>query len=185
MSLARSFAMPALLALSLLLVPEVLYGQGPVDRSRTSTTHHQFIRPQWLPPQAPTEKDPAVAGVLSLLFPFGVGSFYAENPGHGQRHFFIAVASMVGALAAFGSSNIFDEVAVVDPDGGFRKETIGCDAGCTVGTIFALTFGVNWLWGAATAVADARQFNDLRARVGLRLLSPRDGRIGVGARVRF
>src|SRR5574341_319106 len=88
-------------------------------------------------------KSPPVAGTLSFLVPFGTGSFYAGNMGHGVRHLAIGA----GALLAAGIAN--HRLSRNDAEVGSALVFMGAGA----------TFLINWIWGTAAAVDDARTFN--------------------------
>lgn len=95
-------------------------------------------------PQAAARKSPVLAGALSFLVPFGTGSFYAGNSGHGVRHLVIGGVALSGMVAS----------AVSMPD--------LCDAACTEFGVFMVSFGVlflNELVGTVVAVIDANHFN--------------------------
>lgn len=97
-----------------------------------------FTRPP-LPRVAEGEKDPMIAGVLSLILP-GAGSFYAGNSPHGIRHLAIEVASYA---VLFGACNPGSTVN-------------GC--GAALGLSYVALLG-NTCWAIVTAVGDARKAN--------------------------
>ncbi len=94
--------------------------------------------------QAAARKSPVLAGALSFLVPFGTGSFYAGNSGHGVRHLVIGGVALSGMVVS----------AVSMPD--------LCDAACTEFGVFMVSFGVfflNQVVGTIVAVIDANHFN--------------------------
>ena len=92
--------------------------------------------------QVADRKEPALAGALSFLVPFGTGSFYAGNSKHGLVHL------TVGAVAAA----VFSASFCVNycPSG----EGQGPWAG-----IALVAFSINWVAGTVVAVSDAKAFN--------------------------
>jgi hypothetical protein len=103
-----------------------------------ATTHGYFG------PQAAARKSPVLAGALSFLVPFGTGSFYAGNSGHGVRHLVIGGVALSGMVV----------IGNLIPD--------GCDAACTEFDAFFVAFGVlflNQVVGTVVAVIDANHFN--------------------------
>jgi hypothetical protein len=105
-------------------------------------------------PQAQERKCPAVAGLLSFVVPFGTGSFYAGNKGHGNRHLGIAVGTLAVSVIAAASA----------PD--------SCDAACGefgVAVLGLTAFMLNWAVGTVVAVIDAGQTNRSLQASALRL----------------
>ena len=98
-----------------------------------------------------SRKDPAVAGILSLLIP-GVGSYYAGNNTHGTVHLGIHVLSYALIVGS-----------AVDCLESFSSDCSGQATGVTVGYLALLTNGV---WSIFTAVHDARATNAKGATPG-------------------
>lgn len=94
----------------------------------------------------PGGRDSGVAALLSLAVP-GLGSFYAGNSGHGLRHAAIAGSSVAFTFAGLSSC----ELGIL---GGPSEAE-----GCVVAGLSALVFVGNWIWGAATAASDAKEYN--------------------------
>ncbi|PYP13418.1 MAG: hypothetical protein DMD54_16850 [Gemmatimonadetes bacterium] len=103
--------------------------------------------------EAPSRRDPAVAGILSFLIPLGTGSFYAGNVPHGLIHLTVGV----GAALLFLSSFCVDECS----NDGETKAAVG----------FAV-FVVNWVAGTVVAVGDAKSFNRRQGSAGAKLTAP-------------
>ena len=98
---------------------------------------------------SPSRRDPAVAGILSFLIPFGTGSFYAGNAKRGVIH----LAVGVGSALLFMGNFCVDE----------------CSGGSGADTRAAIGFGafvVNWVTGTIGAVSDAKSFNRRHATAG-------------------
>jgi hypothetical protein len=96
--------------------------------------------PVGLGTQAPRRKEPVLAGALSFLIPFGAGSFYANNVGHGVLHL-----TLGGAAATLFFANL-----CVD----------SCSSGQETGMgIGFVAFAINWIAGTVVAVVDANTFN--------------------------
>jgi len=89
-----------------------------------------------LPRVADGEKDPLIAGLLSLILP-GAGSFYAGNTPHGVRHVVIEVASYA---VLFGACN--------------PGSTSTNNCGAALGLSYVALLG-NTAWAIVTAVNDA------------------------------
>ncbi len=85
------------------------------------------------------EKSPLLAGVLSWIIP-GVGSFYAENSGHGIRH--LAIQGVGVGLLIWG--------AVETDDINDIHAAVG------VGLVVVV---VNGIWSIVVAVTDANAYN--------------------------
>ncbi len=98
--------------------------------------------------QQPGEKSPWLAGILSFFLPYGTGSFYAGNNGHGIRHLVIGGATAVGMGASLLEACI-DGFSVCDTDG----------TAYAIAGVFALGYLANWVWGTITAVSDANAYN--------------------------
>jgi hypothetical protein len=103
--------------------------------------------------EAPSRRDPAVAGILSFLIPLGTGSFYAGNVPHGVIHLTLGLASAV----VFVNNFCVDE----------------CSSGTNTkaGVAFAV-FVVNWVAGTVVAVGDAKSFNRRQGSAGAKLTAP-------------
>ncbi len=90
-------------------------------------------------------RSPQLAGVLSFVFPFGTGSFYAGHVGHGVRHLLITtVASSVLLVSAVHDLTLWGA-----GDGrvnGWERAAL-------------LALLANWIWGTETAVNDALAYN--------------------------
>ncbi len=144
-----------------------------------------FTGPQWsdglFPPQNAAGKSPVLAGALSFLIPFGTGSFYAGNSGHGVRHLVIGGVALAGMVVS-GVSAPSD-----------------CDAACTEYGTFLISFGVlfvNGVVGSVVAIIDATHFDRDVGPVGVSVspgltvlargepghknsIAPRSGQVGV------
>ena len=94
-----------------------------------------------------SRREPALAGTLSFLIPFGTGSFYAGNAKHGLIHLSIGV----GAAVLLVTNLCFDECY----NGEETKESVGF-----------LVFVANWVTGTIVAVGDAKAFNRRHATAG-------------------
>ena len=101
--------------------------------------------------EAPSRREPALAGALSFLIPFGTGSFYAGNVPHGVIHLTVGV----GAALLFLSNFCVDECS----NDGETKAAVG----------FAVFVG-NWVAGTIVAVGDAKAFNRRHATAGAMVL---------------
>ncbi len=86
------------------------------------------------------EKSPLLAGVLSWIIP-GVGSFYAENSGHGIRH--LAIQGVGFGLLIWGA---------------VETEDINVDVHAALWVGLGVVV-VNGLWSIVTAVTDANAYN--------------------------
>lgn len=107
------------------------------------------------------EKSPALAGILSFFIPYGTGSFYAGDNQHGVRHLVIGGVTLVGLGIGFvAACDAPGNVVVCDED----------DPAFVIGSIFALGWAVNWIWGTIVAVNDAHRYN--RGVRGAALLLP-------------
>jgi hypothetical protein len=107
--------------------------------------------------QQPGEKSTWLAGILSFFIPFGTGSFYAGNSGHGIRHLVIGLA--------------------IACEGGWSEGYCDEDsAGWYIAGGFALVYLGNWVWGTIVAVNDASAYNRRLAETGfapeLKILAP-------------
>ena len=107
-----------------------------------------FTAPLGFQAEAPSRRDPAVAGVLSFLIPFGTGSFYAGNVPHGVIHLTLAVASAV----VFANNFCLDECTGVDDQ--------------TKAEVAFVVFVANWVAGTIVAVGDAKSFNRRHGTAG-------------------
>ncbi len=106
--------------------------------------------------QQPGEKSTWLAGILSFFIPFGTGSFYAGNTGHGIRHLVIGGTSFTGMMVGWA-------IACEDWSEGYCDED---SAGWYVAGGFALVYLGNWIWGTVAAVSDASAYNRRLAEVG-------------------
>ncbi len=126
----------------------------------------------------PGEKNPALAGILSFFVPFGTGSFYAGNDGHGIRHLVFGGVTVIGTLAGIA----------VARDGGF--DLCNENDGYAIAVIFAAGFLANQIWGTVAAIGDAnaynRQFreNALQFAPGVMLVETSAQRLTSGKRAR-
>jgi hypothetical protein len=129
-------------------------------------------QPATLMLQGAPHRSPVLAGALSFVVPFGTGSFYSGNVGHGVRHAAIGVATAGLFLAHFCLESCTEAQETWGPVGFFG-------------------FVANWIAGTVVAVLDARAFNRRhpekvpldQLRVSLAL--QQDGRLGLGLSVAF
>jgi hypothetical protein len=99
--------------------------------------------------EAPSRREPALAGSLSFLIPFGTGSFYAGNVPHGVIHLTVGL----GAALLFVTNFCVDECSNAG----------GEDTRAGIGLV---AFVVNWVAGTIVAVNDAKTFNRRHATAG-------------------
>ena len=102
-----------------------------------------------LPVPGRAQKSPWLAGALSFAIPFGTGSFYVGNKPHGYRHLFIGSSSAVVFLLFSGRKNC----SLGDVN---CQQSTGRD---NILYAFGAVFVANMIWGAITAVDDARTSN--------------------------
>jgi hypothetical protein len=117
--------------------------------------------------QQPGEKSTWLAGILSFFIPFGTGSFYAGNSGHGIRHLVIGGTSFTGMVVGLA----------IACEGGWSEGYCDEDsAGWYIAGGFALVYLGNWVWGTIVAVNDASAYNRRLAETGfapeLKILAP-------------
>jgi hypothetical protein len=97
--------------------------------------------------EAPSRREPALAGTLSFLIPFGTGSFYAGNAKHGLIHLSIGVGAAVLLVTSLCVDDCYN--------GEETREGVGF-----------LLFVANWVAGTIVAVGDAKAFNRRHATAG-------------------
>jgi hypothetical protein len=95
------------------------------------------------------EKSAWLAGILSFFLPYGTGSFYAGNNGHGVRHLIIGGGTAIGTAVGIGIACADFDLDLCDED----------DPAYVVGAVFALGYVVNWVWGTIVAVNDVKAYN--------------------------
>ena len=110
-----------------------------------------FPPPASIPMAAAGHREPLLAGALSLVVPFGAGSFYAGHLRHGATH--LVVGFLTGTVAMGGALGCGTSALEGSPS----------EDSCTATQVASLAFVVNWLWGVVSAVNDARAANE-RAR---------------------
>jgi hypothetical protein len=130
----------AIIAIPMLLATSAAAQEAP--RLRDSV----LPRGSALPLERAAGKSPVVAGVLSFLVPFGTGSFYAGNSGHGYRHLAVGI----------GSIGVF-VLAAVAAEGNTQCDAVCTEAGVAGGAV--ILFTLNWIVGTVTAVIDAGHSN--------------------------
>jgi hypothetical protein len=91
-------------------------------------------------PLAP--KRPWLAGTLSLLIPFGAGSFYAAHPRHGAVH--LVLGATTGTVTVVLASQCLDSCTTADQ---------------TAMAVAFVGFVGNWAVSIVRGVADANAFN--------------------------
>ncbi len=89
-----------------------------------------------------------LAGILSFFLPYGTGSFYAGNTGHGVRHLVFGGLTTIGFVVSTAVC-----IDVCSFDGGHGEEAFLAMA------VFAAGWLTNWIWGTIVAVNDANQYN--------------------------